>query len=155
MHSKFQSQIEVSGQPHKPSILLLVKELKVPIKWEARWIPEQVWTQEINFWPLPKIGHPICQSCSQSPTGIKKKSCNMQNYGNYSHPPSCKMGTGSFSGVKCGRGMLLTTHPLLVLWSWKSKAIPLPTLWATPGLKRDHFTFTFMVIITSGHLAII
>ena len=28
------------------------------------------------------------------------------------HPASCKMGTGSFPGVKCGRGVLLTTHPL-------------------------------------------
>jgi hypothetical protein len=26
------------------------------------------------------------------------------------HPVSCKMGTGSFPGVKCGRGVLLTTH---------------------------------------------
>jgi len=41
----------------------------------------------------------------------------------------------SFSrGVKCGRGVLLTTHPLLVPRSWKRRAIPLPTLWATPGL---------------------
>jgi len=38
------------------------------------------------------------------------------------------MGTGSFQGVKCGRGVLLTTHPLLVPRSWKSRAIPLPTL---------------------------
>jgi len=30
------------------------------------------------------------------------------------HPASCKMGTGSFPGVKCGRGVQLTTHPLLV-----------------------------------------
>ena len=44
------------------------------------------------------------------------------------HPASCKMGTGSFPGVKCGRGVLLTTHPLLVLRSWKSRAISLPTL---------------------------
>ena len=29
------------------------------------------------------------------------------------HPASCKMGTGSFPGVKCGRSVLLTTHPLL------------------------------------------
>ena len=50
------------------------------------------------------------------------------------HPASCRMGTGSFPGVKCGRGVLLTTHPLLVPRSWKSRAIPLPTLWATPGL---------------------
>jgi len=30
------------------------------------------------------------------------------------HPASCKMGTGSFPEVKCGRGVLLTTHHLLV-----------------------------------------
>ena len=30
------------------------------------------------------------------------------------HPASCKMCTVSFPGVKCGRGVLLTTHPLLV-----------------------------------------
>ena len=40
----------------------------------------------------------------------------------------------SFPRVKCGRGVLLTTHPLLVPQSWKSIAIPLPTLWATQGL---------------------
>ena len=50
------------------------------------------------------------------------------------HPAFCKMGTGSFPGVKFGRGVLLTTHPLLMPRSWKSRAIPLPTLWATPGL---------------------
>ena len=50
------------------------------------------------------------------------------------YPASCKMGTGCFPGVKCGRGVLLNTHPLLVLRSWKSGAILLPTLWATPGL---------------------
>jgi len=41
------------------------------------------------------------------------------------------MGTGPFPGVKYDRGVLLTTHPLLVQRSWKSRAIPLPTLWAT------------------------
>jgi len=30
------------------------------------------------------------------------------------HPASCTVGTVSFLGVKCGRGVLLTTHPLLV-----------------------------------------
>ena len=49
------------------------------------------------------------------------------------HPASCTMGTGSFPGVKYGRSVLLTTHPLLVPRSWKSRAIPLPTLWATTG----------------------
>ena len=47
------------------------------------------------------------------------------------HPASYKMGTRSFPGVKYGRGVLLTTHPLLVPRSWKSRAIPLPILWAT------------------------
>ena len=50
------------------------------------------------------------------------------------HPASCKMGTGSLPWVKCGQGVLLTTYSLLVPQSWKSRAIPLPTLWATPGL---------------------
>ena len=58
------------------------------------------------------------------------------------------MSTGSFPGVKCGRGVLLTTHPFLVPRSWKSRAIPLPTLWAKPGLLRDHINFT----ITNGCL---
>ena len=49
------------------------------------------------------------------------------------HPASCTMGTGSFPGVKYGRGVMLTTHTLLVPRSWKSRAIPLPTLWATTG----------------------
>ena len=44
------------------------------------------------------------------------------------HPGSCTMGTGSFPWVKYGRGVLLNTHPLLVPWSWKSRAIALPTL---------------------------
>jgi len=54
--------------------------------------------------------------------------------GPVAHSASCTMGTGFFPGVKCGRGVLLTTHSLLVPRSWKSRAIPLPTLWNTPGL---------------------
>jgi len=30
------------------------------------------------------------------------------------HPASCTMGTRSFPGVRCGPGMTLTPHPLLV-----------------------------------------
>jgi hypothetical protein len=30
------------------------------------------------------------------------------------HPASCTMGTGSFPGVKSGRSVTLTPHPLLV-----------------------------------------
>jgi len=42
-------------------------------------------------------------------------------------------GLSSFPGVKYGLGVLLTTHPILVPWSWKSRAIPLSTIWATTG----------------------
>ena len=53
--------------------------------------------------------------------------------GSGAHASSSTMGTGSFPGVKCGRGVLLTTHPLLASRSWKSRAIPLPPLWVTTG----------------------
>ena len=41
------------------------------------------------------------------------------------HPAFCTMCTASFPGVKSGRGVTLTPHPLLVPWSWKSRTIPL------------------------------
>jgi len=62
------------------------------------------------------------------------------------HPASCKMGTGSLPGVKSGRGVTLTSQPLLVPWSWKSRAIPLLPLWAVRPVQslsactRVHFT---------------
>ena len=34
--------------------------------------------------------------------------------GTEAHPDSCKMGTGSLPGVRCGQGVTLTLHPLLV-----------------------------------------
>ena len=55
------------------------------------------------------------------------------------------MGTVSFPGVKYGRGMLLTTHTLLVPWSWKSRAITLPTVWATTGpVKGTLYLFQYV-----------
>jgi hypothetical protein len=41
------------------------------------------------------------------------------------------MGTGSSQGVNSGRGVTLTTHPLLAPTSWKSRGILLTPLWAT------------------------
>jgi len=41
------------------------------------------------------------------------------------HPASCIMGTGSLPGIKSGRGVTMTSHPLLVPWPRKSRAIPL------------------------------
>jgi hypothetical protein len=53
------------------------------------------------------------------------------------HPASCTIGTGSFPGVKSGRGVTLTPHPLLVPWSRKSRAIPLrPPTHGPYGLYR-------------------
>jgi hypothetical protein len=42
--------------------------------------------------------------------------------------PPVQWVTGLSPGVKCGLGVLLTTEPLLVPRSRKSRAIPLPTL---------------------------
>ena len=59
------------------------------------------------------------------------------------------MGTGSFPGVKCGRGVLLTTHPLLAPKSWKSRDIPLPPpSGPQTGLWRGYFTF--IISLRSG-----
>jgi len=63
------------------------------------------------------------------------------------HPASCTMGTGSFPVVKSGRGVTLTTHPLLVTWSRKSRAIPLLPIWAVRPVQshsactRVYFTY--------------
>jgi hypothetical protein len=46
----------------------------------------------------------------------------------WAHPAFCIMRTGSFPGVSCGRGVTLTTHPLLAQRSWKSRALSLPPL---------------------------
>ena len=64
------------------------------------------------------------------------------------HPASCTMGTGSFPVVKSGRGVTLTPHRLLLPWSRKSRAIPLPPMSLQPlqslsAFTTMHFTFTF------------
>ena len=63
------------------------------------------------------------------------------------HPASRTVGTASFPGVKSGRGVTLTPHPLLVPWSRKGRAIPLLPLWAVRPVQSlsactgVHFTF--------------
>jgi len=72
------------------------------------------------------------------------------------HPASCTMGTGSFPGVKSGRGVTLTPHPLLVLWSWMGRAIPLLLLWAVRPVQNlsacTRVTFTFFIFYISLHI---
>ena len=41
------------------------------------------------------------------------------------HPAYFTMGTGSFPGEKSSQGVTLTSHPLLVPWSRKSRGVPL------------------------------
>jgi len=71
------------------------------------------------------------------------------------HPASCTMRTGSFPGLKSGRGVTLTPHPLLVPWSWKSRTIPLLPLWAVRPVQslsactRVTFTFSLQFWISS------
>ena len=66
--------------------------------------------------------------------------------GSGAHPASCTIGTGSFPGVKSGRGVTLTSNPLLVPWS-RGRAIPLRPLWAVRPVQslsactRAHFTY--------------
>ena len=66
------------------------------------------------------------------------------------------MGTGSFPWVKSGRGVKLTPHSLLVPWSWKGRAIPLPHLWAVwpvqslSACTRVHFTLTYLLYCENG-----
>jgi len=52
------------------------------------------------------------------------------------HPVFCTMGTGPFLGVKSGRGVTLTPHPLLVPWSRNSRVILLLPLWAVRPVQR-------------------
>ena len=56
--------------------------------------------------------------------------------------------------VKCGRGVLLTTHSLLVPRSWKSRAIPLPTSWVTPGLNRITLPLLVYSFLVTGNKVI-
>jgi len=63
------------------------------------------------------------------------------------------MGTGSFPGVKNGRGVTLTTNTLQVPWSWKGRSIPLLPLWAVRPVQslsactRVTFIFTFILML--------
>jgi hypothetical protein len=63
------------------------------------------------------------------------------------HPASCTMGTRSFPRLKKGRGVTMTSHPLLVLWSWKSRAIPLPPSVPVQGCTLRYF-YTHSVGVT-------
>ena len=75
-------------------------------------------------------------------------------------PPSLLYnGYRVFPGVKCGQGVTLTPHPLLVPWSRNSWAIPLLTPWAIRPVQslsactRVHFTFTFTFFVFESRIS--
>jgi len=71
------------------------------------------------------------------------------------HPASSTMGTGSFSGGKERLGRDADPSPLPVLWSRKSRAISLLTLWAVrPVQSLSVYTrvhFNFLLVSTDRH----
>ena len=77
-------------------------------------------------------------------------------------PPSLLYnGYRTFSGVKSGRGVTLTSHPLLITWSRKGRAISLLPLWAVRPVQSLSdctrgalyiFTFKFSTI-RRAHIA--
>jgi hypothetical protein len=68
------------------------------------------------------------------------------------HPASCTMGTGSLPVIRSSWGVTLTPHPLLVPWSWKSRAIPLFPVWAVlpihslSACTRVSFTLPYLTL---------
>jgi hypothetical protein len=59
-----------------------------------------------------------------------------------------------FPGIKSGRGVTLTPHPIPVPWSRKSRAIPLLPLWAVRPVQSlsacTTVTFTIMTVRITG-----
>jgi len=75
-------------------------------------------------------------------------------------PPSLLYnGYRVFPGGKSGRGVTLTPHPLLVPWSWKTRATPLLPLWAVQPVQslsactRVTFTFTYILYKSTIHIS--
>jgi len=68
------------------------------------------------------------------------------------NPAPCTMDTGSFPGVKSGRGLMLIPHLLLVLWSRKTRPIPLLPVWSIRPVQSlsactgVHFTLPLPVV---------
>ena len=63
------------------------------------------------------------------------------------HPASCTMGTGSFPRVKRGRGVLLTTHPLLVPRSGSVELYLYPPSGSHQGLLRGYFILYLYIYV--------
>ena len=114
--------------------------------WNIRMLQKNVWARYLSRYSVwPEDGR---SGGIESRWGGARFSAPVQT-GPGAHPASCTMRTGSFSGVKSDRSVTLTPHPLLVPWSWKSRAIPPLPLWAVRPVQslsvctRVTFTFSF------------
>jgi len=70
--------------------------------------------------------------------------------GSEAHPASCTMGTGSFLGVRCCRGVTLTPHPLLVQRSKIESSWPM-TGWNLPTHREITVAFLPIQTLYHGH----
>ena len=102
------------------------------------------------FRPLPSV----CLGIKSRWGGEIFRTCPDQPWG----PPSLLYnGYRVFPGIKSGRGVTLTPHPLLVPWPRKSRAIPLLHIWAVRPVQslspctRAHFTFTLQLYLYSPY----
>ena len=134
--SQFEGAVQhfIWQKTYSYTVQLLVFLIYIPLVW-ARW--------RSRYSDRLRAG----RSGDRIPVGARF-SAPVQT-GSGAHPASWIMVTGSFLGIKSGRGVTLTPHPLLVPWSWKSRAIPLLPLWAVRPVQslsactRVHFTFWF------------
>jgi len=104
------------------SILLVCMSHKFMFSSKSKFGTTSIY--EITQWPIIVAGGPgssvgIATGYGLDGPGIESRwwgarfSAPVQT-GPGAHPASCTMGTGSFPGVKSGRDVTLTPHPLLV-----------------------------------------
>ena len=108
------------------------KDLKLVVTYLKAWNLHLL--KDVSCLSRRPLTAECCVQSQANPCGI----CGKQSY--------TGMGTGSFLGVKSGRGVTLTPHPLLVPWSRKGRGIPLLPLWVVRSVQslsactRVHFT---------------
>ena len=114
----------------------------------------------LRSWSVIAVGR-VAQSVQRLATGWTVRGSNLGGGRDFSHlsrpalgptQPPVQWVPGLSPGVKSGRGVTLTPHPLLVPWSWKSRAIPLLPLWVIRPVQslsaytRVHFILPYQLL---------
>jgi len=148
--------------PNNTTLSLIIFQYSKTLLWEQNQVPDTV-TLNFSVPFLYLCGHgssvSIVTDYGLGGPGIESRwearfSAPVQT-GPGAHTASCTMSSQSFPGVKSGRDVTLTPHPLLVPWSWKSRATPLLPIWAVRPVQslstctRVTFTFTFFLTYAS------